>query len=633
MTFEDVILLYIYLLTNLFFMKKKYLFSLAMAGMLLGACSNDDISESPNGGGTTTSPDEGFVAVSINLPMVSGASFRAANDVFDGGMDSEYDVKDAVFLVFEKGDAEEESQAVLLKAYDISDLKPWEPQGGNVTTYANMVQEVPALTDIKDKRYALVVLNKNNRFTINANGSVEGIGTSGQAVTFGDFLTASAMNVADMTGDGFYMANAPISFDAAGTKVTTLVPIEDKIKPTKAEAEKEEAADIYVERGMAKVTLTEPRGAMDVTGESYQGDKVTMTAWALDVTNKTSKLVRDVAGIDTWKGYVVGTSSQTRFIGAAANPYRVYWGVDGNYAWSVTGSVKGGQELTDAQLTEVKEKFNVLEDNAGVTFTQFGPEAPQYCLENTFDTDNQAEYATTRVIFKATYVPGNADKDGTFYQLGTTASIYNTETLKKKVLASMSKAERLELGIFDEKNNAVTVTLPTEGDGKAGGKYTMAEGGKITYTKYERRKVATEDSWVVVSKEIYDDESEDSKKRMTPNMPVESEYLASIDRRMGTIKYFKAGESYYKALIKHFGDDLTPYEISNEQKIYTEAKHLGRYGVLRNNWYELSVTSVSGPGDAEVPSIEDQWDDIKKAFVKIQVNILSWAKRQQNVDL
>lgn len=614
-------------------MKKKYLFPLAMAGLLLGACSNDDISESPNSGGTTTSPDEGFVAVSINLPMVSGASFRAANDVFDGGMDSEYDVKDAAFLVFEKGDDEGESQAVLLKAYDISDLKPWEPQGGNVTTYANMVQEVPALTEVGDKRYALVVLNKNNRFAINADGSVEFGDTQQKAMTFGDFLTASAMNVADMTGDGFYMANAPISSDAAGTKVTTLVPIEDKIKPTKAEAEKVEAADIYVERGMAKVTLAEPRGEMDVTGESYQGDKVTMTAWALDVTNKTSKLVRDVTGIDTWKDYLVGSATQTRFIGTVADPYRVYWGVDGNYAWSVTGSVKGGQELTDAQLTEVKEKFNVLEDNAGVTFTQFGPEAPQYCLENTINTDNQAEYATTRVIFKAKYVPRNADEDGTFYQLGTTASIYDKEMLKKKVLASMSKAERLELGIFDETDNAVTVTLPTEAGGnKAGGKYTMAEGGTITYTKYERRKTGT-DEWEVVTKKTYDAAADDGNRKKTENASVDNKYLESIDGRMGTIKYFKAGESYYKALIKHFGDDLTPYAISGEQNIYTEAKHLGRYGVLRNNWYELSVTSVSGPGDAEVPSIEDEWDDPKEAFVKIQVNILSWAKRQQNVDL
>ena len=610
-------------------MKKKYLFSLAMAGLLLGACSNDDISESPNGGGTTTSPDEGFVAVSINLPMVSGASFRAANDVFDGGMDSEYDVKAAVFLVFEKGDAEEESQAVLLKAYDISDLKPWEPQGGNVTTYANMVQEVPALTDIKDKRYALVVLNKNNRFTINANGSVEGIGTPGQAVTFGDFLTASAMNVADMTGDGFYMANAPISSDAAGTKVTTLVPIEDKIKPTKAEAEKEEAADIYVERGMAKVTLIEP-GEKEVVGEAYQGDKVTMIAWALDVTNKTSKLVRDVDGIDTWRSWSV-TGGQTRFIGAVANPYRVYWGVDGNYNWSVAGSVKDGQELTADQLTQVKGEFNVLEDNAGVTFTSFGSEAPQYCLENTFNTDNQAEYATTRVIFKAKYVPGNADDDGTFYQLGTTASIYNTEMLKEKVLASMIDAERRELGIFDE-YNAAKVTLPTEVGAKAGGKYAMAEGGKITYTKYERFYPEKQE-WKVVTQKTYEEEKDPDNQRMTKDEEVANNYLASIDRRMGAIKYFKAGESYYKALIKHFGDDLTPYERSGEQNKYTEEKHLGRYGVLRNNWYELSVTSVSSPGDPKINPLDDEWDDPDKYFVNIQVNILSWAKRQQNVDL
>lgn len=156
--------------------------------------------------------------------------------------------------------------------------------------------------------------------------------------------------------------------------------------------------------------------------------------------------------------------------------------------------------MTDEQLAQVKGNFNVLEDNAGVTFTQFGPEAPQYCLENTFDTDNQAEYATTRVIFKAKYVPENADENGTFYQLGTTASIYNTETLKEKVLESMSDAERRELGIFDE-YNAAEVTLPTAEEGKAGGKYTMAEGGKITYTKYERRKTGT-DEWEVVTKKL-----------------------------------------------------------------------------------------------------------------------------------
>ena len=120
---------------------------------------------------------------------------------------------------------------------------------------------------------------------------------------------------------------------------------------------------------------------------------------------------------------------------------------------------------------------------------------------------------------------------------------------------------------------------------------------------------------------------------MTKDEEVANNYLASIDRRMGAIKYFKAGESYYKALIKHFGDDLTPYERSGEQNKYTEEKHLGRYGVLRNNWYELSVTSVSSPGDPEIEPIDDEWDDLDKYFVNIQVNILSWAKRQQDVEL
>lgn len=155
---------------------------------------------------------------------------------------------------------------------------------------------------------------------------------------------------------------------------------------------------------------------------------------------------------------------------------------------------------------------------------------------------------------------------------------------------------------------------------------------ELTYTKYERFDTQ-KDKWEVVTKETYEKEENTGNKRMEEGVEVASDYLKSIDRRMGAIKYFKAGESYYKALIKHFGDDLTPYAISGEQKIYTEAKHLGRYGVLRNNWYELSVTSVSSPGDPEITPIEDEWDDPKEAFVKIQVNILSWAKRQQNVDL
>ena len=75
------------------------------------------------------------------------------------------------------------------------------------------------------------------------------------------------------------------------------------------------------------------------------------------------------------------------------------------------------------------------------------------------------------------------------------------------------------------------------------------------------------------------------------------------------IKTYKNGESYYIARIKHFGA-LTPwaegqatYGINNDDN---NTKYLGRYGVLRNNWYELQVGSVSGPGTPDVPTIKPE---------------------------
>ena len=103
------------------------------------------------------------------------------------------------------------------------------------------------------------------------------------------------------------------------------------------------------------------------------------------------------------------------------------------------------------------------------------------------------------------------------------------------------------------------------------------------------------------------------------------------------IATYKGGESYYIARIKHFGA-LTPwtegqetYGANNEEN---NTKYLGRYGVLRNNWYELTVGNVSGPGTPDVPTIKPKEpDDESYKYISVSVKILSWAKRSQNVDL
>lgn len=99
------------------------------------------------------------------------------------------------------------------------------------------------------------------------------------------------------------------------------------------------------------------------------------------------------------------------------------------------------------------------------------------------------------------------------------------------------------------------------------------------------------------------------------------------------ISTYANGESYYIARIKHFGDALTPWN-SGESYGDNNLKYLGRYGMLRNNWYELDVQSVSGPGYPDVPEVKPNTpDDEDDKYIKVSVKILDWAKRSQNVIL
>ena len=109
-----------------------------------------------------------------------------------------------------------------------------------------------------------------------------------------------------------------------------------------------------------------------------------------------------------------------------------------------------------------------------------------------------------------------------------------------------------------------------------------------------------------------------------------------------TIKECKDGESYYFVRIKHFGDDMTPWNTDETTKpstssIYPEdhlkENYLGRYGVLRNNWYDIAVEKVVGLGSATVPEVTTTTDDELKSYIAVRINVLSWAKRTQSATL
>ena len=98
------------------------------------------------------------------------------------------------------------------------------------------------------------------------------------------------------------------------------------------------------------------------------------------------------------------------------------------------------------------------------------------------------------------------------------------------------------------------------------------------------------------------------------------------------ISTYLNGEAYYIARIKHF-NELTPWTAGEGYGTKND-KYLGRYGVLRNNWYDLSVTSISGLGYPDVPEVKPTVsDDENEQYINVEVKILDWAKRTQQIEL
>lgn len=587
-------------------MKKTLLFSVALAGLMLGSCSSSD---DLNGGGNNTGSNQsgnGYVAFNINLPTQSGSSSRAGsseNDQFKDGLISEYDVKNATLLLF---DGSDESTATFVRGYALN-TSPWTQKGPdeNVTkTSATIVQKV----DAPSTNYlALVVLNHNNVFSLGTEGKITVDGTDLTGLTLSQFMEKTNATMGkSLTESGFYMANAPLanmpggSSDPTGATINTLVSLDGKIKATEAEASAA-PADIYVERGVAKVTMAAPT-VSKVTGSYTDATHSTqvpfeVTSWALDNTNKSTYLVRSTDGFSSWLGLATKETSvanKYRFVGSAAvapNLYRTYFAKDPNF------DTAGNTGVTFNKAAETDYS------------TKFGDDNPKYCFENTFDVANQNDNKTTRVLIKAKLNSGE-----TFYVLnGNQNTIYKEADVIKEI-----KNQFLTEYAQWIKDNVSAPTPTTVGESNVNVTISTAA-GKVTITNIELTGVTLK----------------------TGSAPlVTSDVVDKVTARLGTIDKYNNGESYYFVRIKHFGDDLTPW--ANEKlgvgtQVYpapdAEANWLGRYGVLRNNWYDIAVEDVKGLGSAEVPDVTTITDDELESYIAVRINVLSWAKRTQSATL
>lgn len=571
-------------------MRIKHFFGLAVIAAMTASCSsNNELVNGGNGSGENET-GVGYASFSINLPTTSGT--RADDGpTFEDGDDNEFDVFNATLLVFKKPTTEaSEGEYTFVESVDLGSMQPWKsPSETGVTTQAKITAKLSHV-DKSGDYFALVLLNNGSGADAKVNLPTD------ETTTYSAWNKEdNATDKFDKTDKGFYMANAPL-YNTTDKNVTTLVAInKNKIFPTEAQASSgDAAADIYVERGLAKVTLTTATKDEKpvATSSSYAGDIVKISNWALDVTNKKTFPIHNVDELgyeDIWKNEAAASGPSTqRFVDN--NPgtlvKRVYWGKDPNYSNSTLN--------TDE--TARAAEFNYVTANTKVTAD---PTKPLYCRENTFNLANMMQGQTTRVIFKASYTPKDfTEADGkTFYKVGTSVALWKEKDLKDHIKAAVTKV------ITDATEGNTTIDL-------------AAEGNNITTAGNHEIKAA---NITVTGHEVTDAEVKAVNAKV------------GLTEKAG-ISTYANGESYYIARIKHFGDALTPWTSG----VYGDNNlaYLGRYGMLRNNWYELDVQNVSGPGYPDVPEVKPNTpDDEDDKYIKVSVKILDWAKRSQSVDL
>lgn len=587
-------------------MRIKHFFGLAILAAMTASCSsNNELVNGGNGSGENES-GASYASITIDLPTTSGT--RAANDKFDGGTASEYTVNDATLLIFKKaGTSENEFEYV--ETAKLGNLEPWKKDnttGNGITTEATITAELKKATvGEKGDYYALVILN-------NEAGTGNKVTLPSGSTTYGALNAATnATNLLDNT-KGFYMANAP-EFKAADQEPTTLVQIKG-IYRTKEEAHSKPGATVHVERGLAKVTVgkgTEKdyfTGAK-ASGTKYSKDDVKITNWALDVTNKKSFPVHVTFGLkagltspdqtvpayaNIWKdaAATTGTAPATsRFVSHPATGAfkRVYWGIDPNYSMDLSDVAKCKAQFTIAKADGTDAKWT--ESSKAL-----------YCLENTFDIKNMLQGQTTRVLLKATYTPNAlaSATEKTFFMIGNSSDIWTKDNLIKQITSKANEAL----------NTTNTLTVELKGDLLKAGTHFLT----------------------IENVSIKDGETEKVK---TPGLVTTLNDKLGLDETNGVgIKTYKNGESYYIARIMHFGDDLTPWKEGDKTYDSNNLNWLGRYGVLRNNWYDLTINKISGPGYPDVPEVKpDTPDDEDTKYINVSVKILDWAKRSQSVDL
>ena len=589
----------------------------ASVAALLAGCAKEDDSPQEGTGGTTTVPAGTTGTMNVSLKY---AIETRADQEYDDCEDSESRAQDLTIYFFD------DDKNYLGSSY-VSDLSQEDDsKDDNVTSTitvdvpTNIVQTLYESSDKEATMYVVAVLNKGTftpQITAGENYNVFNAACRialADAAKTNNFMMTSSNYMGNINGTQTEMALTPITNKNVGLKSDDQTTSPDPVT-------------IAVERVVAKVTV------QDTETRPTDGATWTILGWGLNVTNKTFYPVKNFGGdqfldllaskYNTWQP---NTSNKPW-----NNPtdMRSHWAVDPNYA--------AGQ----ATITDMPNDFN--------EFSFSDPSSAEvkgalYCFENTTVETMQQRNATTSAVIVAQFYPKDfkeADKAGSWIKWNDAA--YSKEndyaTFVEKVVEDVDGDNQVITKYYKLDTNGTT----TGNDGKkysplseedfictytTEGKEKITFGKKNTTIGYKdaELQVALRDSEIRLYAITDDQASEVTSAPVEINKAI----AKALTDNPPTVYY--NGYCYYVVPIRHFAKGEVAEYTGGEY----QSNHLGRYGIVRNNYYQITINDITQPGEPITdPTVDPSTDkdDETNYWINVSIKVLSWKVRTQDVIL
>ena len=565
----------------------------ASVAALLAGCAKEDDSPQEGTGGTTTVPagTTGTMNVSLKYAIETRADY-------DDGESSESRAQDLTIYFFD------DNKNYLGSSY-VSNLnqKNETPENDNVTSTitvdvpTNIVQTLYDSSEEEATMYVVAVLNKGT-FTPQITDDNK---------SYADFNQACRIALTDAAKpDNFMMTSSNYLEDISGTQTEmALTPITKKHVGLKSD-DKTTApitVTIAVERVVAKVMVQEKEGQL-----------LNILGWGLNVTNKTFYPVKNFGG-NQFLDELTSTGKYRDWI-----PYKqATWNVlaDMRSHWAVDPNYSQDQATKDDDFN----KFSFSDPSSAETGEAL------YCFENTTVETMQQRNATTSAVIVAQFYPKDfkeTDKEYSWIKWNDLAySGANTYAAFVEAVVKEADGDKQTITMYYKEDK--------EGDTEVEGKhysslskddficiYTTDENKSI---KFGDEIIGYEDAQLEVRlKEDINPYQIEGDAVTDASDAVKTAITKALTDNPPTV-YYK-GYCYYVVPIRHFAKD----EVADYTGGEYQPNHLGRYGIVRNNYYQITINDITQPGEPITdPTVEPSTDkdDETNYWINVSIKVLS----------